>query len=82
MRTASSLRWAASAPRWRSSHIKISLVVCNRVRAAPPGEPLVLPPNCVDRTAERVGTVVVNGAASAPRVAASGEGPGRGAGGL
>jgi len=29
----------------RSFHIKISLVVCNRVRAAPPGEPLVLPPN-------------------------------------
>ena len=56
--TASSLWWAASAQRWRPFHIKISLVVCNGVRAAPPHEPLVLPPNFRDVTAEKVGIVV------------------------
>jgi hypothetical protein len=41
-------------PRQRLSYIKISLVVCNRVRAAPLGEHLVLPPNYRDVTVKRV----------------------------
>jgi hypothetical protein len=51
--------------RQRPFHIKISLVVCNGVRAAPPRQPLVLPPNFRDTTAEHVGTII--GIVGAPK---------------